>query len=122
MHQLAFVRATSSPGLFHFLREKPWGRGRRQRTSFSVTLSREKPCPVGSSLCTTVPSFQKQRIFLSSIFFRGGGVCTQASRPKKKKTGGCLAASTDCHFSHNNHYQLKPAVIILLTGKLKMSM
>ena len=31
--------------------------------------------------------------------------------PKRKKKGGCVAASTDFHFSYNSHYQLKPAVI-----------
>ena len=31
--------------------------------------------------------------------------------PKRKKNGGCVAASTDFHFSYNSHYQLKPAVI-----------
>ena len=52
----------------------------RQRTLFFVTLRREKPCPMGPSLCTATPSPQKRIISLSPIFFRGGGDCTQASR------------------------------------------
>ena len=49
----------------------------RHRTLFSVTLSREKPCPVGSSLCTAAPPLKTKNLSLPPIF-RGGGVCTQA--------------------------------------------
>ena len=72
----------------------------QQRTSSPVTLSREKPCPVGPSLCTTAPSLQKKSFYPD--FSRGEGVCTQASRPTKEE--GWLG-------SLNSHYQLKPAVI-----------
>ena len=68
------------------------------------------------------PLLSKTKDLSIPDFLGGGSVCTQASGPKKKKKGGCLAAATDSHFSHNSHYQLKPAVIILLIGKLKMSM
>ena len=53
---------------------------------------------------------------IPDIFLGEGAIVHRLVGPKKK-TGGCLAASTDCHFSHNSHYQLKPAVIILLMGK-----
>ena len=40
----------------------------RQRTLFFVTLRREKPCPMGPSLCTATPSPQKRKISLPNIF------------------------------------------------------
>ena len=88
MLQLAFVRGHRSP----------------------FTLSREKQILVGPSLCTTHPSLKKNK-FLSPIFLREGVFMHRLVDPKRKKKGGCVAASTDFHFSYNSHYQLKPAVI-----------
>ena len=59
----------------------------RRRTLFSVTLSRKKPCPVGPSLCTADPSSLKKPVSPNVFFFfRGRGVCTQPSRPKKNSS------------------------------------
>ena len=43
----------------------------RQRTSFSVTLSREKTCPVGPSLCTTAPSLKKKNLSIPDVLGEG---------------------------------------------------
>ena len=84
----------------------------RQRTSFSVTLSREKPCPVGPSLYITALSLKKKEESFYPRFFLGEGAFVyRIVGPKKKKKGGCVASSTDFHFSYNGHYQLNSAVI-----------
>ena len=61
----------------------------RQRTLFTVTCSRGKPCLVGPSLCHSrlLPSNKN----LSLRSFRGGSVCIQAIRPKRKVKGGCIS-------------------------------
>ena len=60
----------------------------RQRTLFFVTLRREKPRPMGPSLCTATPSPQKEKS-LSPTFFRGGATVHRLVGVKREE-GGCI--------------------------------
>ena len=62
----------------------------RQGTLFSVTLSREKPCLVGSSLCTAAPLPSKQKISLSRRFLGEVASVHRLVGPEKKKKGGYI--------------------------------
>ena len=62
-----------------------------QRTLFSFTLNKEKPCPVGPILCTAAPSFQNKKSLSPADFFLGEWASVhRLVGPKKKKKGGYI--------------------------------
>ena len=61
----------------------------RQRTLFFVTLRREKPCPMGPSLCSATPSDPLKKKYLPQ-FFLGEGATAHRLVGVKREEGGYI--------------------------------